>query len=162
MTSIKKKTLQHNTADQNVPLSEMTSSVPRACLNLNPILLLWEKLCTAPISGSIALLLCSVILYRSSTFWASLPPVTWRTNELTMTFLRLSDAHMHLCLHVQRPFLCVFRHFCPEMREELVKTDNWGHFGPQWYLLIHLVCLHALCLSRFRRLAWPNPNNRLI
>lgn len=70
------------------------------------------------ISGCIALLLCSVILYRSSTSWASLPPVTvfkqeaWRTNELTMTFLRLSDAHMHQCLHVQLPCMHTCVHFC--------------------------------------------------
>lgn len=73
----------------------MTSGSPFIFLNLNQVLLWWE--CAVPVCRYVSLLLCSVIQYRSSTFWVLLPPVTifkqkaWRTNELSVTFLRPSE-----------------------------------------------------------------------
>lgn len=56
-----------------------------------------------------------------------------------MTFLRLSDAHMHQSLHRQLPSMhtcvCVFvfLYVCFFSMMRVVQTDSRGHFGLQSY-----------------------------
>lgn len=46
-----------------------------------------------------------------------------------MTFLRLSDAHMHQCLaRAHSACFCVYL-YITQMRGEVVHTDSRGHFG---------------------------------
>lgn len=101
MENHSKKSLQYNTvAFQNW----LRVPPPQAFVwTFNLSLSLWEKAFCSSVTGFIALLLCSEILYRSSAFWASLAHLQFLSRKhegQTGRWWPFPHYQMHTCVTV--------------------------------------------------------------